>query len=102
MLEWLTGGMLILILYAYRTRPTQKGLAFLLFLSEISYGLYLFHMFCEKVYDRLAGNGYRTDAGALLCRFAIANGIAVLLATLSKRYIENPIMRLKEKIPAAR
>jgi peptidoglycan/LPS O-acetylase OafA/YrhL len=102
MLEWLTGGMLILILYAYRTRPTQKGLAFLLFLSEISYGLYLFHMFCELVYDRLVGNGYLTDAGALLCRFAIANGIAVLLATLSKRYIENPILYLKEKIPAAR
>ena len=43
-----------------------------------------------------------TDPLALLVRFVVANGIAVLLATLSKRYFENPIMRLKEKVPAAR
>jgi peptidoglycan/LPS O-acetylase OafA/YrhL len=102
MLEWFTGGILILALYAYRTRPVQRGLGFLLFFSEISYGLYLIHMLCEIFYDRFVGNGYRTNAGALLLRFVVANGIAVLLATLSKRYFENPIMRLKEKIPAAR
>jgi peptidoglycan/LPS O-acetylase OafA/YrhL len=102
MLEWLTGGMLILMLYAYRTSPIQKGLAFLLFFGEISYGLYLIHMLCEILYDRLAGNGYLTHPGALLSRFVITNGVAVLLATLSKRYFENPLMRLKQKIPAAR
>jgi peptidoglycan/LPS O-acetylase OafA/YrhL len=102
MLEWFTGGVLILMLYAYRTRPLQRGLSFLLFFGEISYGLYLIHMLCEILYDRLVGNGYQTNAGALLCRFVVANGIAVLLATISKRYFENPIMRLKEKIPAAR
>jgi peptidoglycan/LPS O-acetylase OafA/YrhL len=102
MLEWFTGGMLILMLCAYRTRPIQRGLGFLLFFGEISYGLYLIHMLCEMGYDRLFGDGYLTHAGALLARFAVANGIAVLLATLSKRYFENPIMRLKERIPAAR
>jgi len=101
MLEWFTGGMLILMLYAYRTRPAQRGLGFLLFFSEISYGLYLIHMFCAMAYDRLVGNGYLTNAGALLRRFAVANGIAVLLATLSWRYFEKPIISLKEKIPAA-
>jgi peptidoglycan/LPS O-acetylase OafA/YrhL len=101
MLEWFTGGMLILMLYAYRTRPIQRGLGFLLFFGEISYGLYLIHMLCEMGYDRLSGNGYLTHPGALLFRFAVANGLAILLATLSKRYFENPIMRLKQRIPAA-
>jgi peptidoglycan/LPS O-acetylase OafA/YrhL len=102
MLELFTGGMLILALYAYRTRPVQKPLRFLLFFGEISYGLYLIHMFCWIWYDRFFGNAYRTNAGALLLRFVVANGVAVLLATLSKRYFENPIIELKHRIPAAR
>jgi peptidoglycan/LPS O-acetylase OafA/YrhL len=101
MLELITGGMLILILYAYRATPIQKGLGFLLFFGEISYGLYLIHMLCWMWYDRLFGDAYLTHAGALLTRFAIANGTAVLLATLSKRYFENPIMHLNP-IAAAR
>jgi peptidoglycan/LPS O-acetylase OafA/YrhL len=102
MLEVFTGGMLILMLYIYRTRRIQRGLGFLLFFGEISYGLYLIHMLCEIGYDRLFGDVYLTNAGALLIRFTVANGIAIALATLSKRYFEDPIIRLKEKIPSAR
>jgi peptidoglycan/LPS O-acetylase OafA/YrhL len=91
MLELFTGGLLILMLYAYRTRPVQKGLRFLLFFGEISYGLYLVHMLCWMLYDRYFGDAYLTHAGALLLRFVVANGVAVLLATLSKRYFENRI-----------
>jgi peptidoglycan/LPS O-acetylase OafA/YrhL len=101
MLELFTGGMLILMLYAYRSKPTQKGLGFFLFFGEISYGLYLIHMLCWMLYDRFFGDAYLTHVSALLTRFAVANGIAVVLATLSKRYFENPIMGLKKKIPAA-
>jgi hypothetical protein len=49
MLEWLTGAMLILMLYAYRTAPLQRGLSILVFFGEISYGLYLIHMLCEML-----------------------------------------------------
>ncbi len=94
MLELFTGGMLILVLYAYRARPVQKGLGFLLFFGEISYGLYLVHMLCWMLYDRYFGDAYLTDASALLLRFVAANGVAVLLATLSKRYFENRIGNL--------
>jgi peptidoglycan/LPS O-acetylase OafA/YrhL len=101
MLEWLTGAMLILMLYAYRTTPLQRGLGILVFFGEISYGLYLIHMLCEMLYNHIFGNAYLMHADALFVRFVIANGVAVLLATLSKRYFENPIMRLKQRIPAA-
>ena len=57
-----TGGMLILMLYAYRATPIQKGLRFLLFFGEISYCLYLIHMLCCMLYDRLCGDAYLTHA----------------------------------------
>ena len=101
MLEWFTGGILILMLYAYRTTPVQPALRFLVFFADISYGLYLIHMLCGILYDRLFGPGYLSHADALLTRFLAVNSIAILLATLSRRYFENPIMRLREKIPAA-
>ena len=101
MLEFFTGGILILMLYAYRSRPVQPQLSFLIFFGEISYGLYLIHTLCGIWYDRFFGYGYLTNVGALLTRFAIVNVAAILLATLSKRYFENPIMRLRTRIPAA-
>jgi peptidoglycan/LPS O-acetylase OafA/YrhL len=101
MLEWFTGAMLILMLYAYRTAPLQRGLSILVFFGKISYGLYLIHMLCEMLYDHIFGNAYLKHTDALFIRFVIANGVAVLLATLSKRYLEKPIMRLKQRIPAA-
>jgi peptidoglycan/LPS O-acetylase OafA/YrhL len=101
MLEWFTAGMLILMLCAYRSRQVQPILGVIIFFGEISYGLYLIHMLCGIWYDRLFGHDYLTNAGALLTRFAVVNVFAILLATLSKRYFENPIMRLRERIPAA-
>jgi len=99
MLEWVTSGILILMLNAYRTIQVQPALRFLVFFADISYGLYLIHMLCGTLYDRLFGHGYLIHADALLIRFLVVNSIAVLLATLSRRYFEGPIMRLREKFP---
>jgi peptidoglycan/LPS O-acetylase OafA/YrhL len=101
MLEWFTAGILIMALYTFRERPIHRSLHFLLFFGEISYGLYLIHMLCQIVYDRFAGDQYLTQVHALLSRFVIVNGVAGILAILSRRYIENPIIRLGSKIPAA-
>jgi peptidoglycan/LPS O-acetylase OafA/YrhL len=101
MLECFSGGMLILMLYAYRSRPLQPALRFLVFFADISYGLYLIHMLCGILYDRRFGHAYLLHADALLIRFLVVNSIAIVLATLSRRYFEEPIMRLREKIPAA-
>jgi peptidoglycan/LPS O-acetylase OafA/YrhL len=73
MLEWFTAGILIFMLYAYRTKPLQPGLGILVFFGEISYGLYLIHMLCGILYDRAFGYAYLTHAGALLIRFAAVN-----------------------------
>lgn len=101
MIELMGAGWVIVMLYAYRQRPLQRWLKIFVFFGDISYGLYLIHMLCLEIYDRYIGQGFRTDAGALLARFLICNGIAVLLAYLSKRFFENPILKLKNRIPAA-
>lgn len=64
--------------------------------KDISYGLYLWHMpvFCVFIVAGLTGNwGY----------FLLASAIAVVIANLSRRLIEEPASRLKQKrrsIPA--
>ena len=102
MLEWFTAGVLILMLYAYRAKPLQPGLGIFVFFGEISYGLYLIHVLCGTLYDRAFGYSYRTHAGDLLIRFVAVNSFATLLATVSKRFFENPIIRLRDRIPAAK
>jgi Predicted acyltransferases len=101
MIELMGAGWVIVMLYAYRQRPLESWLKIFVFFGDISYGLYLIHMLCLEIYDRYFGLGFRTDAGALLTRFLICNGIAILLAYLSKRFFENPILKLKNRIPAA-
>ncbi len=101
MIELLGAGWVVVMLYAYRRRPLQRGMKIFTFFGDISYGLYLIHMFCLEVYDHWVGVGYRTHAEELWARFLICNGIAILLAFGSKRFFENPILRLKNRIPAA-
>jgi peptidoglycan/LPS O-acetylase OafA/YrhL len=101
MIELMGTGWVIVMLYSYRQRPLQSWLKIFVFFGDISYGLYLIHMLCLEIYDRYMGLGFRTGAGALVVRFLICNGIAILLAYLSKRFFENPILKLKNRIPAA-
>jgi len=101
MIEMLGSGWVVVMLYVYRRRPLQRGMKIFTFFGDISYGLYLIDLFCLKVYDHWVGEGYRTHAGELCVRFLVGNGVAILLAFGSKRFFENPILRMKNRIPAA-
>lgn len=101
MIELFGTGWVVVMLYAYRRRPLQRGMRIFVFFGDISYGLYLIHMLCFEVYDRFAGEGYRFHGSELWTRFLICNGIAILLAYASKRFFENPFLRMKNRIPAA-
>jgi peptidoglycan/LPS O-acetylase OafA/YrhL len=72
------------------------------FFGDVSYGLYLIHLLLLQIYDRAFGLGFRTDWRLMLVRFVAANGCAVLLATASRRWFEDPILRMKSRIAAAR
>ncbi len=75
----------------------------LAFYGRISYGLYLLHPFPFLAYDawvhwdRLAPHATAAD---LAVRFAAGFAAATLLAALSRRFLEEPFLRLGQRLPA--
>jgi len=90
------------VLCLFRGRRLPRWMRFFVFLGEISYGLDLIHLLLFQIYDRAFGLGFRTDWRLLLVRFVAANGAAVGVAVVAKRWFEDPILRLKSMIAAAR
>ncbi len=98
----LCGSVVVAALFVFRARRLPGWLRPFVLLGEISYGLYLVHLLLLQIYDRAFGTGFKADWRLLLLRFAAANGLAVVLAMVSKRWFEDPILRLKTRIRAAR
>jgi len=73
------------------------------FFGEISYGLYLYHLLVFGGFEWLLNKGIirRLQIDPLLglsIRFLICGGIAVGIAYLSRRYFEEPFLRLKSRL----
>ena len=74
------------------------------FFGEISYGLYLFHMVIFNIFDNLQHewfphvSSFRDHFGVTVVRFLIAGSLAIGLAFLSRRYFEEPFLRLKDRV----
>lgn len=85
--------------YAAMVRPRS-----LRFFGEISYGLYLAHVLIFDLYDwlvrRCGWQPVRTAGrfGALALRFLCAGIAATVIAYLSRRYFEEPFLRLKNRL----
>jgi len=79
------------------------------FFGEISYGLYLIHTLVFEVTGhlvvpvvmRLAWLRVQGDAPMTLIRFLVGAAAATLIAFLSRRYFEEPFLKLKDKWAAA-
>jgi len=76
---------------------------FLEFFGEISYGLYLYHLLVFNGFEWLLNHGVirRLQIDPLLglsIRFLICGGIAVGIAYLSRRFFEEPFLRLKSRL----
>ncbi|HEY6767097.1 MAG TPA: acyltransferase [Candidatus Sulfotelmatobacter sp.] len=78
------------------------------FFGEISYGLYLIHVLLFNIFDNWQTwffprvTPYYLDFKFMLFRFMLCGGFAVLLAFLSRRYFEEPFLRLKDRLMAPR
>jgi peptidoglycan/LPS O-acetylase OafA/YrhL len=86
------------------------------FFGEISCGLYLWHMLVFDAYDSTVsrflpkfagGAGYdavlnvvttHSSFGLLCIRFVVAGALSILVAYVSRRYSENPFLRLKDRL----
>ena len=79
----------------------------LLLLGRISYGLYLVHLICFYLYDKIvsqfapalvATSGHITLVGL---RFCIATAFAILVAYISREYFEQRFLALKDSLDNA-
>jgi peptidoglycan/LPS O-acetylase OafA/YrhL len=97
-------GLLMLFLLVGTSRRRQLVTPrVLLFLGNISYGLYLVHLLIFRGYDdvvRRYAASYVANLGSwqgLWVRFVVAGAISILVSWLSRRYFEGPILSLKDK-----
>jgi peptidoglycan/LPS O-acetylase OafA/YrhL len=95
MLNVLFVGMVgLLIRYAGRPSLVALRMRWLVYLGEISYGLYLYHFIILKVVGQYAdragiGRSTRVRVGELV--------LSILIAAASWMVIEKPILRLKDR-----
>lgn len=74
------------------------------FFGEISYGLYLIHMLVFNIYDNLQQRLFpnlplfKGHFDLMVIRFLICGSVAIGLATLSRKYFEEPFLRLKDRV----
>jgi peptidoglycan/LPS O-acetylase OafA/YrhL len=74
-------------------------------LGEISYGLYLVHTIVFAEYDRWSGHAgtyhrgtYFGDFRELLVRLTVCGAVACAIAWVSRRWYEEPFLRMKRKL----
>ena len=96
------GSAVVLMLCLFRERRLPEWMRVLVFFGDISYGLYLIHLLLLQIYDRRFGTGFAADWRLMLVRFLAVNGVAVGIAVVSRRWFEDPILRMKSRIAAAR
>jgi len=86
---------------SWRLLMHQKALRFF---GDISYGLYLVHLVLFNVFDNLWRRllpgmpSFKGHFEAMLLRFVVAGSAAVLVATISRWYFEEPFLRLKDRL----
>jgi len=80
----------------------------LTFFGDISYGLYLIHMLVFGAFNAVQDWLFpwaphpKGHFAVLLVRFLVSFPIATLLAALSRRYFEEPFLKIKERLTSRR
>jgi len=95
------GFLLLVLLLGTSTYAWIVNHKVLHFFGYISYGLYLFHFFVFRLYDKVCAHyfpqlqpvDWRFDL--VMLRFIIGGGIATGIAYLSRRYYEELFLRMK-------
>ena len=103
--ELIFTAMLLGLLSLHRSVFAGPVFAPMRWLGEISYGLYLVHTIVFAEYDRWSGRPGRYYGGTyfgdfreLLVRLAVCGAVASAIAWVSRRWYEEPFLRMKRKL----
>ncbi len=69
---------------------------YLLYIGKISYGVYLFHKFVPSYYKLILNKLNISMYNNMFFEFIICSSITILIAALSFKIIETPILKLKK------
>lgn len=99
--QFVFAAAVVAMVTVFRARLLPRWMKVFVFFGDISYGLYLIHLLLFHLFDSTFGVRFSLDRNLLLVRFLLVNGAAIVIAALSKRFFEDPILRLKAKLAPA-
>jgi peptidoglycan/LPS O-acetylase OafA/YrhL len=98
------GVLLLFLLAGTSSKKHYVHNSVLRFFGYISYGLYLNHILAFRMYDRVCLRYWpwlvpsNNHFELVVLKFALAGGCAVGTAYLSRKYFEEPFLRIKDRI----
>jgi peptidoglycan/LPS O-acetylase OafA/YrhL len=98
------GVLLLFLLAGTSSKKQYVHNSVLRFFGYISYGLYLNHILAFRMYDRICLRYWpwlvpsNNHFELVVLKFALAGGCAVGTAYLSRKYFEEPFLRIKDRI----
>lgn len=103
--NWMCAGFFVFVLLV-GTGPYKRitFLPALRFLGRISYGLYLLHLFAFDAYDIAVSRWLpalttrQSSMARMSLRFCIAVTLALLMAVFSRKFLEEPFLRMKSRL----
>jgi peptidoglycan/LPS O-acetylase OafA/YrhL len=97
----------VLLLFLLTGTSSKKNYVYnsvLRFFGYISYGLYLNHILAFRMYDRICLRYWpwlvpsNNHFELVVLKFALGGGFAVAAAYLSRKYFEEPFLRIKDRM----
>jgi|HubBroStandDraft_5_1064220.scaffolds.fasta_scaffold16138_3 peptidoglycan/LPS O-acetylase OafA/YrhL len=98
------GVLLLFLLSGTSSKKSYVHNSVLRFFGYISYGLYLNHILAFRMYDRICLRYWpwlvplNNHFELVVLKFALGGGFAVAAAYLSRKYFEEPFLRIKDRM----